>query len=111
RSSPSPRPSPQTPSPRQEVRMTLALGIDIGGTGIKGALVDATAGTLVSERVREATPAGGEPDAVIETVLRVIDRIGGIPDSAPVGVCFPAVVKHGRTMSAANVSPAWIGLE
>ena len=45
------------------------------------------------------------------TVLQLIEQIGGLEDGVPVGVCFPAIVKHGRTMSAANVSKKWIGLE
>ncbi len=48
---------------------------------------------------------------MVDTVLQVIEKLGGIPEGAPVGVCFPAVVKHGRTMSAANVSKKWIGLQ
>ncbi len=91
--------------------MTVALGIDIGGTGIKGALVDSTTGQLVSDRIKLGTPAGGEPKAVAAAVLDIIASLGGIPDGTPVGICFPAVVKHGKTLSAANVSTKWIGLE
>ncbi len=90
---------------------TLAIGIDIGGTGIKGAVVDVGTGDLVSERVKVATPPGGEPDDIVAAVVEMVDGFGEIADSAPVGVCFPAVVLNGRTMSAANVSKAWIGLE
>jgi len=88
-----------------------ALGIDIGGTGIKGAVVDLDTGDLVTERLKLATPPGGEPEAIVTTVLELIDQLGGLEDGVPVGVCFPAIVKHGRTMSAANVSKKWIGLE
>ena len=91
--------------------MTLAIGIDIGGTGIKGAVVDVGAGELVSERVKVATPPGGEPDAIIAEVVAMIAGLGDAADGLPVGVCFPAIVRGGRTMSAANVSKAWIGLE
>jgi len=91
--------------------MTTALGVDIGGTGIKAALVDTVSGELLTDRVKLFTPKGGEPDAVVETTLEVIEKLGGVPEGAPVGVCFPAVVKGGRTMSAANVSKKWIGLE
>jgi polyphosphate glucokinase len=91
--------------------MTLAIGIDIGGTGIKGAIVDVATGELVSERTKVATPAGGEPDAIVAEVVGMIERFGSMADGLPVGVCFPAVVQHGRTMSAANVSAKWIGLE
>lgn len=91
--------------------MAVAIGIDIGGTGIKGALVDAVTGELVSDRVKIATPEGGEPDAIVTTVIELLDRLGGAEPHVPVGVCFPAIVKNGRTLSAANVSKAWVGLE
>lgn len=90
--------------------MATALGIDIGGTGIKGAVVDTVTGALLSERLKLATPPGGEPADIVQTVLQIIGQLGGLEDGAPVGVCFPAVVKGGRTLSAANVSKAWIGL-
>lgn len=91
--------------------MTHALGIDIGGTGIKGAIVDTVTGSLVSDRLKLPTPQGGEPDAIVATVVQLIEKLGGIADGVPVGVCFPAIVKNGKTMSAANVSSKWIGLE
>ncbi|HEY9477355.1 MAG TPA: ROK family protein [Microbacteriaceae bacterium] len=90
--------------------MNTAVGIDIGGTGIKGAIVDVASGTLVSDRVKLATPEGGEPDAIVETVLELFSQLGAIEPDAPVGVCFPAIVLGGKTMSAANVSKKWIGL-
>ena len=89
----------------------LAIGIDIGGTGIKGAVVDVESGELVSERIKVATPRGGEPDAIVGEVAAMVERFGDATGDVPVGVCFPAVVLHGRTMSAANVSKKWIGLE
>lgn len=91
--------------------MTVALGIDIGGTGIKGALVDVDTGELLTDRIKKSTPEGGSPEGIAQVVLEVIDEIGGIPDGAPIGVCFPAVVRKGTTTSAANVSKQWIGLE
>lgn len=91
--------------------MAKALGIDIGGTGIKAAVVDTGTGDLVSDRLKLATPHGGDPDDVVSTVLDLVDQLGGHDDAVPVGVCFPAVVRDGRTMSAANVSQRWIGLE
>jgi polyphosphate glucokinase len=90
---------------------TTAVGIDIGGTGIKGAIVDVASGTLVSDRLKLATPEGGEPEAIVDTVLELFAQLGSIEPDAPVGVCFPAIVLAGRTMSAANVSKRWIGLE
>lgn len=88
-----------------------AVGIDIGGTGIKGAVVDVSNGKLLSDRVKIPTPEGGEPDAIVETVQQIIKKLGGIDKKEPVGVCFPAVVVKGTTLSAANVSKSWIGLE
>ncbi|GAA3746353.1 ROK family protein [Leifsonia bigeumensis] len=90
---------------------TTAVGIDIGGTGIKGAIVDVATGELLTDRMKLPTPAGGKPDDILDTVLALFDELGEVSDDAPVGVCFPAIVLHGRTMSAANVSKKWIGLE
>jgi polyphosphate glucokinase len=90
--------------------MTTAVGIDIGGTGIKGAVVDTDTGKLLSERIKLPTPEGGEPQDIVATVLQIITELGVEP-TVPVGVCFPAIVIHGTTMSAANVSDKWIGLE
>jgi len=91
--------------------MTKALGIDIGGTGIKGAIVDTTTGELVTERVKLSTPEGGSPEDILATVVQLIEELGGVESDIPVGICFPAVVHNGVTMSAANVSKDWIGLE
>ncbi|MGY6497639.1 MAG: polyphosphate--glucose phosphotransferase [Microcella sp.] len=90
--------------------MTHAIGIDIGGTGIKGALVDLDSGELVSERVKRPTPEGGLPADVVATVAEIADELGAERLDA-VGICFPAIVLGGRTMSAANVSDEWIGLD
>lgn len=87
-----------------------AIGIDIGGTGIKGALVDLKRGRLLSERIRYATPEGGTPKAIADTLSELIGRLPNA-EGLPVGICFPAVVSHGVTMSAANVSKEWIGLD
>ena len=89
--------------------MTIAVGIDIGGTGIKGAVVDLDTGKLVSERIKLPTPSGGEPSAIVATVVEILAALNVEPN-VPVGVCFPAIVIHGTTMSAANVSEKWIGL-
>lgn len=88
-----------------------AIGIDIGGTGIKGAVVDLVTGDLVSDRIKLATPKGGEPDDIVEVANEIAGQLDPLAPGAPVGVCFPAIVKDGRTMSAANVSKKWIGLE
>ncbi|WP_285034907.1 polyphosphate--glucose phosphotransferase [Plantibacter sp. ME-Dv--P-095] len=88
-----------------------AVGIDIGGTGIKGAVVDLTTGALLTDRVKIPTPKGGEPKDIVVTVREVLEQLSPASDGLPLGVCFPAIVRNGRTMSAANVSDAWIGLE
>ena len=90
---------------------TTAIGIDIGGTGIKGAVVDVTTGELLTDRKKLATPEGGAPEDILNTVLELFDELGSVTAELPVGVCFPAVVINGKTMSAANVSKEWIGLE
>lgn len=86
---------------------TRAVGIDIGGTGIKGGIVDLEAGVLLSDRVKVATPPGAEPEDVLAAVRTVLDTLHARPDDA-LGVAFPAVVKQGRTLSAANVSHRWL---
>lgn len=90
---------------------TKAVGIDIGGTGIKGAIVDTATGELLSDRVKIDTPEGGEPDDIVQTVIEIFDRLGGPKKKIHVGICFPAVVINGTTLSAANVSKKWIGLK
>lgn len=87
-----------------------AIGVDIGGTGIKAGIVDLEAGELVSDRIKVATPAGAEPTDVLTAVHQVIERLEA-PADMPLGVAFPAIVKGGRTLSAANVSATWVGFE
>ncbi|MBC7441778.1 MAG: ROK family protein [Ramlibacter sp.] len=91
---------------------TTAIGIDIGGTGIKGAVVDLVSGQLLSDRVKLPTPKGGRPADIIETTRALLATVSSVAgaSSLPVGICFPAIVKNGHTMSAANVSDKWIGL-
>ncbi|MBD3941051.1 ROK family protein [Microbacterium sp. NEAU-LLC] len=89
-----------------------AVGVDIGGTGIKAGIVDLERGELVSDRVKVATPAGAHPPDVLAAVTEVLSTLGVADDaSVPLGVAFPAIIKRGRTMSAANVSDQWIGFE
>lgn len=82
------------------------LGLDIGGSGIKGALVDVNSGELVTDRQRIPTPEGAEP---LE-VAKVVKEIANFFDyKGPAGCGFPAIVQHGVTLSAANVSEKWVG--
>lgn len=88
-----------------------AVGIDIGGTGMKAGIVDLGKGELVSDRVRIPTPEGAKPKDVLATVTELLGLLGSDAAELPVGICFPTIVKHGRTLSAANVSEKWIGFE
>ena len=85
-----------------------AFGIDIGGSGIKGAPVDLGTGEFGADRVRIPTPQPATPDAVARTVAEVVDAFQ-LPPELPVGVTFPAVILHGVAQSAANVDKSWIG--
>jgi len=90
---------------------TRAVGVDIGGTGIKGALVDLEAGALLTDRVKVKTPVGAEPKDVLAAVKTVLETLDVSDSDVPLGVAFPAIVKNGKTLSAANVSDSWIGFE
>lgn len=92
----------------QAASTRTAVGVDIGGTGIKAGIVDLDEGALTSDRIKVATPAGAEPEDVLGAVREVLHRLGVIDAAIPLGVAFPAIVKHGRTLSAANVSDAWV---
>ncbi len=85
-----------------------AMGIDIGGSGIKGALVDTTSGEFASERKRIETPQPSTPAAVAAVVAQLASHFGW---SAAIGCTFPAVVKQGVTMTAANVHQDWVGAD
>ncbi len=82
------------------------LGIDIGGTGIKGAPVDVERGTLTADRYRLLTPQPATPEAVAKTVAEVV---GHFQLDGRVGGTFPAVIQHGIALTAANVDKRWIG--
>ena len=93
----------------------LMIGIDIGGTGMKGGIVDLRTGNLVSERFRIPTPQPATPQAIAQVARQIVDElqsreIAPEPYSA-IGVDFPAVVKNGVVFSAANVDPAWINTD
>src|SRR6202000_3136571 len=85
-----------------------ALGIDIGGTGIKGAPVDLATGKLLTDRKKIATPQPATPDAVTEVVREVAQSFGWTGVS---GATFPGVVISGTIRSAANVDKSWIGTD
>lgn len=82
------------------------LGIDIGGSGIKGAIVDTTKGVLLTERHRIATPQPATPSAVIDTVDEIIDHFNW---NAPVGCGFPSAIVDEVVMTASNIDKGWLG--
>lgn len=84
----------------------LILGVDVGGTGIKGGLVNIKTGELVTERHRIDTPSPATPKAVAATFKELVDFF---EYAGPVGVGFPAIVRRGVALSAANISEKWIG--
>jgi polyphosphate glucokinase len=88
--------------------MTTLLGIDIGGTGIKGAPVDLVKGTLAADRLRIPTPEGGSPGDVAKVVAEIVSHFD---TTGPVGCTFPAVMHHGVALTAANVDKSWIGTD
>ena len=89
--------------------MDLGFGVDVGGSGIKGAPVDLGKGELSAERVRVATPQPATPEAVVEVVQQVLEQ-SGAPDG-PFGLTLPAVVLHGTARTAANIDPSWVGTD
>lgn len=88
----------------EEVYMEI-LGVDIGGTGIKGAIVDTEKGELISERKRIETPHPATPAAVAETLKKLVDEFQW---KGAIGCGFPATIHHGVAYSAANIDKTWI---
>jgi polyphosphate glucokinase len=89
----------------------VALGVDVGGTGVKAAMVDLASAELVSPRIREKTPQPSEPAAVLETVASVVDQVlaayGPVQDLA-VGCGLPGAIKRGYMKTAANLDKSWV---
>jgi polyphosphate glucokinase len=86
----------------------IILGIDVGGSGIKGAPVDVGRGALAAPYHRIPTPQPSTPDAVGDVVAEIARHFGG---DGPVGCTFPAIIKDGVAYSAANVDKSWIGTD
>ena len=84
------------------------LGIDVGGSGIKGAIVDTEKGKLLSERYRIPTPAPSTPDSIAETIKEIIDFFEWKKDF---GVGFPAAIHQNIVRTAANIHQSWIGVD
>ena len=91
------------PAPGEKV-----LGVDVGGSGIKGGIVDLDVGELITDRHRIATPQPATPKAVAKVVRRVVEHFEW---DGKVGVAIPSIVRHGVVHSAANVDPSWMGVD
>jgi polyphosphate glucokinase len=85
----------------------LGFGIDIGGTGMKAAVVDLSTGALTSDRRRISTPQPATPEAMAGVVAELVGHHGW---SGPVGVAFPSIVRHGVVSLAANIDDSWVGV-
>ncbi len=90
--------------------MTIAIGVDVGGSGVKAAPVDVETGRLTEERIRVKTPEPSTPGAVLAAVVRLVKRIDRAAGTggAPVGVTVPSVVIDGVVKTAANIDPSWV---
>jgi len=84
------------------------LGIDIGGTGVKGAPVDLATGELVADRLKIKTPKPATPEAVADVVEEIAGKFSGSLGESPIGIAIPAVCQRGVARSAANIDPSWV---
>ena len=90
-------------------RGPFAIGVDVGGSGIKVAPVDTATGILVGYRARVKTPQPSRPEEVIERIVKLVERAGAeVDEVAAVGVGVPSVVLDGVTKTAANIDPEWV---
>jgi polyphosphate glucokinase len=87
------------------------LGIDVGGSGIKGAPVDLEKGAFAQKRLRIETPSVSTPEAVCDVIAQVVDHFDEVRSDSPIGVTIPGVVQHGVVKTAANIDKSWIGCE
>lgn len=95
-------------TPDSGEHVTQVLGIDIGGSGVKGALVDVTTGELLAERFRIETPQPATPEAVAAVVAEIAAHFNW---TGPIGVGFPGVIKNGVVKTAANVHDSWVDVD
>ena len=93
---------------REKPKVVRALGVDVGGTGVKAAPVDVKRGVLVDKRARIATPQPATPEAVVETVAQLVE---GFKWKGPVGCTIPARTREGVVETAANIDPGWVGTD
>ena len=88
--------------------MKTAFGIDIGGSGTKGAPVDLESGRLVTERFRIPTPSPSTPEAIADVLAQIVAECNW---NGPIGCTAPAVVQRGIARTAANIDPSWIDMD
>ncbi|SDS42127.1 Polyphosphate glucokinase [Paraoerskovia marina] len=93
---------------KKKTSKRVAFGIDVGGSGIKGAPVDLTTGEFAEERHRIATPQPSTPDAVAEVIRELVDAYD-LPKKLPVGIAFPGPIHDGVVTSIANLDASWQG--
>jgi polyphosphate glucokinase len=90
------------------MKSKFVLGIDIGGSGIKGAIVDVKTGEMTTDRHRIPTPEPSTPEAVADTIRQIAKKFGW---KGPVGIGFPGVMQHGAVKTAANVDNGWLNVD
>ena len=85
------------------------LGLDIGGTGIKGAIVDTDTGNLITERYRQLTPQPSTPDNIAMAIKEIVKKLNYTNDI--IGMGFPTLIRHGIAQYATNIDNSWIGVD
>ncbi|HET7279689.1 MAG TPA: ROK family protein [Dermatophilaceae bacterium] len=97
--------------PKRKPKRGLPLGIDVGGSGIKGAPVDLEKGDFAADRLRIVTPLGATPEAVCDVIAQIVDHFDDVRGDSPIGVTIPGVVTRGIVRSAANIDKSWIDFD
>lgn len=107
--------STENPTPAEVALPRVAIGVDVGGTTIKAAGVELTSGEVVTPRLEERTPVGAQPEDVTQLIADMVTRLrthcaeGTLAPT--VGVAVPSVVRNGITLTANNISQAWLGFD
>ncbi|MDO4908417.1 MAG: ROK family protein [Corynebacterium sp.] len=86
----------------------IGFGIDIGGSGIKGARVNLETGEFIGDRIKILTPQPATPEAVAETVAEIVRQAEW---TGPLGITMPSVIKAQTALTAANIDPSWVGID
>ena len=89
----------------------IPLGIDVGGSGIKGAPVDLAKGAFAAKRMRIDTPVTSTPEAVAQVIDEIVEFFDDVRGDSPIGVTIPGVVTHGVVRSAANIDKSWLDFD